>query len=117
VVIPVTSEQAPRLSGAIQLGKLSRMLQSIVRRYPLARLLPTSDGFGVSLDAQTWIKVSYGGHWTAADTRDFLVLFATWLVADPARLLSDGPMLAGVLQTARAESQPSPRPQDSDAHL
>ena len=100
----VISEQEHRSNGATPLAKLCRMLRSTLRRYPQARLWNMQDGFGVSLDAQTYMRVSLNGNWTAEATRDCLALFATWLVADPAKLLDSGTLLAGALQAAQAES-------------
>lgn len=102
-----TDVQVLRSSGATPLAKLIRMLQSMLRRYPRARLMTTRDGFGVALDEQTSMTLSFSGHWTEADMRDCLALFATWCVADGARLLSGGQGLAGVLQTVGQESAQS----------
>jgi hypothetical protein len=68
-------------------------------------------GFGVSLDASTFMQVSYNGNWTDADMRDLHALFATWYVAAPATLRMEGRHLAGVLQMAEAESVQSSTPQ------
>lgn len=102
-----TYAQVLKSSAATPLGKLCRMLRSTLRKYPRARLLNTSAAFGASLDEGTFMQVSYSGRWTAEDMRDCLALFATWLVADPARLLESGTSLAGVLQTVQAESEQS----------
>jgi hypothetical protein len=110
---PDTSRQEPKLSDAIQLGKLTRMLQSIVRRYPQTRLQVTSEGFGVLLEGGTWMRVSYAGRWTPMALRDFLALFAAWLVVDEQRILNGGEMLAGVSQTVHAELLQSQAQQDS----
>lgn len=83
------------------------MLQSTARRFPLARLGTTLGGFGVSLDAQTSMRVSYSGRWTPEDMRDCLALFAVWLVADPDALLGSGTLLVGVLQAAQRELEQS----------
>lgn len=101
------SAQERKSSDATPLGKLCRMLRSTLRRYPRARLLNTRAAFGASLDETTFMQVSYSGNWTAEAMRDCLALFATWLVADPARLLDSGTSLAGVLQTVQAESAQS----------
>jgi hypothetical protein len=101
------SEQERKSSGATPLVKLSRMLRNIVRRFPQARVEITRDGFGVSLDAQTYMRTSYSGHWTDADMRDCHALFATWYVADGAYLTSGGQRLDGVLRTVQAESEQS----------
>jgi hypothetical protein len=102
-----TSARVPKSSDAIQLAKLCRMLRSTLRKYPRAHLLNTVAAFGVSLDEQTYAQVSYSGHWSEADMRDCLALFATWLVVDPARLLTPGAPLAGVLRTVELESAQS----------
>ena len=93
-----------RSSESSAQGKLVRMLRNIVRRFPQARVEIIRDGFGVSLDAQTYMRTSYSGHWTDADMRDLHALFATWYVADGAYLTSGGQRLAGVLQTVELES-------------
>jgi len=59
--------------------------------------------FGASLDEGTYIRVSYSGRLTVEDMRDCLALFATWLVADPSRLLAPGTALDGVLRTVELE--------------
>jgi hypothetical protein len=105
-----TSELEHKSSGATPLVKLSRMLRSMLRRYPSARLQLTRDGFGVSLDAQTYMRTSYSGHWTDADMRDLHALFAVWYVADGGLLTSGGQPLAGVLRTAELESVRSSTP-------
>lgn len=110
---PDTSQQGRKLSDVIQLGKLSRMLQSIVRRFPQTHLEVIRGGFGASLADGTWMRVSYDGRWTPADMRDFLALFATWLVVDPQRILSGGEALDGVSQTALVELRRSQVQQDS----
>lgn len=92
-----TSALEPKSSGATPLVKLSRMLRNTLRRSPRAALVTTLDGFGVSLDAQTYVRVSVSGPLSDADLRDCLVLFATWLVADPGRLRNSGAPLAGFI--------------------
>src|ERR1700724_398501 len=94
-----TIEREPRSSDVILLAKLSRMLRSTLRRYPNARLINTQEGFGVSLDATTYVKVSNSGNLTDADMRDYLVLFATWLAADSGALRNGGTPLAGFIAT------------------
>ena len=106
-----TSATEHRSNESLAPAKLVRMLRSIVRRYPQARLQITRDGFGVSLDAQTYMRTSYSGHWTDADMRDLHALFATWYVADGAYLTSGGQRLAGVLQTVDLEFARSSTPQ------
>lgn len=102
-----TSVRALRSSGATPLAKLCRMLQSTLRSWPRARLSRTAGGFGVSLDENTSMRVSFNGRWTDMDMRDCLALFATWLVAEPGYLVGRGEPLAGVLQMVRAESEQS----------
>jgi len=102
-----TSELERKSNGATPLAKLCRMLRSTLRRYPLARIWVTRDGFGVSLVAGTYMRVSYSGPWTDADMRDLHALFATWYVADGAFLTSGGRPLAGVLQLGELESAQS----------
>lgn len=108
---PATNGQVRKLPDATPLGKLCRMLQSMSRRFPQGRLSRMSDGFGVSLDDNTSMQVSFTGRWTAEDMRDCLALFATWCVADPERIMGGGDKLTGVLQTVTQESaQFSTRP-------
>jgi len=109
-----TSVQEPKSSGSTPLAKLCRMLRSTLRKYPRASLLSTAGGFGVSLDEPTFLLVSYVGRWSAEDLRDCLALFATWLVADPERLMHGGESLAGALRRAQAESDLSSGRQDSN---
>lgn len=89
------------------LGKLSRMLQSMSRRFPRSYLTGTSGGFGVRLEDGAFLQVVYSGRWTDADMRDFLALFATWLVVDPERLRQPGTPLAGLSAQDSAESRRS----------
>jgi hypothetical protein len=106
-----TSARVLKSSGATPVEKLCRMLRSTLRKYPRAHLLNTVAAFGASLDEQTYMQVSYSGRWTAEDMRDCLALFATWLVADPKRLLTPGAPLDGVLLAVRLESEQSSMPQ------
>jgi hypothetical protein len=62
------------------------MQRSTLRRWPAAKVLKRPAAFGVSLDGDTSLYVSYSGSLTAEEKRDLLVLFATWLVADPGGL-------------------------------
>lgn len=101
------SAQERRLSVATPLAKLCRMLRSMSRSYPRGRLWRTPAGFGASLDEQTYIKVSYSGHWTADNMRDWLALFATWCVADPKYLFERGQRLDGVLLTVEQDCEQS----------
>jgi hypothetical protein len=99
-----TTVRGPKSSAFEPRAKLVRMLRSMLRSWPQARLIHTSGGFGALLDDRTYIQIAYSGHWTAEDMRDLLALFAIWLVADPDRLLGGGARLDGVLQTVQAES-------------
>jgi hypothetical protein len=98
-----TSVQVRKSPDASQLDKLLRMLRSTSRRFPRTRLLTTVDGFGASLDDGRSLHIVYSGRWSEADLRDFLALFATWLVTDPRRLRVAGIPLAGALQQEVAE--------------
>jgi hypothetical protein len=80
------------------------MLRSTLRKHPRAAMWNMRDGFGVSLDAETYAVMSYRGRWSAEDMRDLHALLATWYVADPARLQEGSIPLAGVLRRAQAES-------------
>jgi len=113
-VTRATSAREHRSNDVTLVAKLCRMLRSTLRRYPQARLLNTQDAFGVWLDERMYLQVSYSGHWTAEDMRDCLALFATWLIADPSRILSGGTRLDGVLQTAQAASDLSSGLEDSN---
>lgn len=62
------------------------MLQSISAKYPTARLLSRPGAFGVLLDGDRSLLITINGGWTNEDLRDLLVLFATWLVAEPGYL-------------------------------
>jgi hypothetical protein len=107
VLISGTYAQEHKSNVATPLGKLCRMLRSMLRKFPQAHLLNTVDAFGVSLDANTYMQVSYSGQWTPEAMRDCLALFATWLVADPAPIMRKGVLLAGVLQTVEREYEQS----------
>ena len=98
-----TTEQERRLRASTPREKLFRMLQSMSRRFPRTYLTGTSDGFGVRLEDGSFLQVVYNGRWSDEDMRDFLVLFATWLVADPARLRNAGIPLGGALRQESGE--------------
>jgi hypothetical protein len=85
-------------------GRLLRTLASMSRRFPRTFLQTTADGFGVQLADGAFLRIVYSGRWTDGDLRDFLALFATWLVADPQRLRNGGIPLDGLLLRDRAES-------------
>lgn len=99
-----TSELERKSSGSTPHEKLLRMLRNTLRRFPHAHLLNTQAAFGVSLDDNTYMQVSYSGRWTAEDMRDCLALFAVWLVAEPTRIMQNGVRLDGVLLGANAVS-------------
>lgn len=103
MTIPDTSELAPKSNGATPLKKLVRMLQSTSRKYPKAYLVGTAGGFGVRLGDGSYLHVVSNGVWTPEDMRDFLALFATWLVADPNGLLRADTLLDGRLYRDRAQ--------------
>lgn len=83
-------EQERKSSAATPRAKLARMLRSTLQRYPQARLLRKRGAFGASLGEGRYLQVSFSGELSAADLRDLLVLFATWLAADPDRILPNG---------------------------
>lgn len=78
------------------------MLRSTSRRFPKAYLVGTTGGFGVRLGDGTYLHIVSSGAWTNEDMRDFLVLFATWLVADPEGLRRADTPLDGLSSVARA---------------
>lgn len=78
---PGTLEQKLGVSKAT--SKLCFMLQSTLRSYPKARVVTRRGGFGVLLDADTSLYVSFNGNWSPARKRYCLELLATWLRADP----------------------------------
>jgi hypothetical protein len=63
------------------------MLLSTLRNYPLARVRTQRDAYGVWLDAETYLRVSYSAGLTVSQQRDLLVLLSVWLVAKPNELL------------------------------
>lgn len=91
-----TSGQGRKSAAVDPNAKLFRMLQSMSRRFPNTSLLTTAEGFGVRLRDGRYLHVVSSGLWSDEDTRDFLVLFATWLVADPDRLRNGVPLQHGV---------------------
>lgn len=105
-----TSELVRRSSASSPLAKLSRMLQSMSRKWPRTSLIVTTDGFGASRIDGSSLHIVRNGQWTDADMRDLLALFATWLVADPDRLRPTRIPLDGVLLTDRLESAQSNGP-------
>jgi tryptophanase len=98
-----TLEQEHKSKDVAARAKLIRMLQSMLRKFPSARLMLTAGGFGVYLDAETALYIASRGQWTDEAIRDWLALFATWLVADPAAIRSGGTTLRGFLQMAAEE--------------
>jgi len=104
------SEQVRRSSGSSPLGKLSRMLQSMSRRFPNTFLKVTPDDFGVLRDGGGYLRVVSSGHWTNEDMRDFLALFVIWLAVDPGRIRPPGMRLDGVLHGVKRELELSRGP-------
>lgn len=102
-----TIEPVRKSRDASTLAKLCRMLRSMSRRFPKVYLQTTLDGFGVRLADGSYLRIVYSGKWTDEDIRDFLALFATWLVADPDRLHNTGIPLDGVSATVSARLQQS----------
>lgn len=100
-----TTEPVHKSNGADPVAKLSRMLRSMSRRFPRTFLLTTWEGFGVRLDDGRYLHIVRSGKWTPEDMRDFLALFATWLVADPDRVLGGEQPLAGVSATVLEQSR------------
>ena len=98
-----TSELVPKSSGATPLKKLARMLASTSRNYPKAYLCGTTGGFGVRLGDGRYLHIVSNGEWTNEEMRDLLVLFATWLVADPDGLRRSDTPLGGALRRDHAE--------------
>lgn len=92
---------------ASPLDRLCRMLQNMSRRWPNTYLVATVGGFGVRSADGRYLHIVCNGHWSDADLRDFLALFATWLVADPSGLRDSGTRLAGALQQVAEELQQS----------
>jgi len=82
-------ERGRKSPAAQRLGKLCRMLRNTLRSYPQARLLHGREGFGVVLGDGVSLFIRFSGHLAPADLRDLLVLFATWLAVDPARLIDE----------------------------
>lgn len=83
-------------SAATPAAKLSRMLQSMSRRFPQTSLVVTMEGFGVRRIDGSYLHIVCSGRWTDADMRDFLALFATWCAADPRRIRPEDVPLDGV---------------------
>jgi len=84
-----TSELAHKLRGVTPRARLCRMLRSILRSWPQAKLLHGKGGFGAQLGDGISVWIRYSGRLAPADMRDLLVLFAIWLVADPQRLIDE----------------------------
>ena len=110
-----TSERGRKSSGSSPLGKLSRMLASMSRRWPQTSLLVTWEGFGVRRIDGSYLHVVSSGRWTNEDMRDCLALFATWLVADPDKLRPAATLLDGVSLTGLRESARSNGLRDSES--
>jgi|SRR3954447_2211427 hypothetical protein len=97
-----TSEQGRKSSDAQAVSGLIRTLQSMSRRFPQARLIHTAGAFGVQLRDGSYLYITRSGQLTDADVRDFLVLFARWLVVDPDGLRALQPTLGGASASVRA---------------
>lgn len=97
-----TSRQEPKSRDVSHLARLCRMLRSMSRKWPNTFLQTTTDGFGARLEDGRYLRIVYSGRWTDEDIRDYLVLFATWLVADPAALHNVGIPLDGLSVRAAA---------------
>jgi hypothetical protein len=80
---PVIWQQGRKLEQSLATKTLLRMLRNMQQSYPKARLLTRKGGFGVSLEDGRFLYISSSGSWNPMEKRDFLALFATWLVADP----------------------------------
>lgn len=105
-----TTEQGRKSSDAVAVAALTRTLQSMSRRFPQTRLIHSQDAFGVQLRDGSYLYITRSGNWTDADTRDFLALFARWLVVDPDGLRALRPSLGGASASVRApESQSNGR--------
>lgn len=83
----ITYSLAQKLDESIASKKLTRMLQSTLRKWRTTKLETRRGGFGVYMGEQTFLSVSFSSDLTDEEKRDLLVLFATWLVADPETLL------------------------------
>lgn len=98
-----TSEPAPKSKDASQLGALTRTLQSMSRRFPSTYLQVTPGVFGVHFRDGTSLSIVCNGHLTDADIRDWLVLFARWLVTDPDGLKNERVSLGGASSRVRKQ--------------
>lgn len=83
----ITYSLAQKLDESVASKKLIRMLQSTLRKWRTPKLETRRGGFGVYMGEQTFLSVSFSSDLTDGEKRDLLVLFATWLVADPETLL------------------------------
>jgi len=87
VTIQNTRGLARKLAVSKATATLLRMLRNTRQSYPRAKLLTRRGVFGVSLDEETSLYISYNGRLTGTEMRDLLVLFVNWLVADEKKLL------------------------------
>jgi hypothetical protein len=87
VATQITYSLAQKLDESVASRKLIRMLQNTLRRWRTTKLETRKGGFGVFMGEQTYLSVSFSSDLTVEEKRDLLVLFATWLVADPETLL------------------------------
>lgn len=101
------AEQGRRSSDAAAVAGLTRTLQSMSRRFPQTRLIHSVGVFGVQLRDGSYLYITRSGSLTDADTRDFLALFARWLVVDPEGLHGLRPSLGGASASVRAPEPPS----------
>lgn len=74
--------QGRRLFASVVRQKLLRMLQSTLQKFPRAKLMRREGGFGVYLDANTYLYTSYSGNLTDGDMSDLLTLCTVWWRAD-----------------------------------
>jgi hypothetical protein len=75
------------------------------RRFPQTRLISSADAFGVQLRDGNYLYITSSGSLTDADIRDWLALFARWLVVDPEGLRAEKPYLGGASARVRAPVQ------------
>lgn len=78
--------QESKLGESISLRKLLRMLQSMSRRYPNAKLHRKRGAIGVYLGDDSFLSIRWSGELTSEDMRDLLALYAVWFAVDPERV-------------------------------
>ena len=96
-----TTAQALKSKDAIAVAALTRMLQSMSRRFPRTTLVLSRDAFGVTLRDGSYLRIVRNGSLTDEDTRDFLALFARWLAVDPDGMRVLAPTLGGASASVR----------------